>query len=77
MKHWLASKVSIVVVPRERFSIARRSLEHLIENTHAGFEMVYVDGGSPPRASAGESGGACTAAAHSNLNAIRAYSFVC
>jgi len=48
MKHWLASKVTIVVVPRERFSVARRSLEHLIENTPAGFEMVYVDGGSPP-----------------------------
>jgi len=42
------AKATIVVVPRERFSIAKRSLESLIENTPAGFEMVYVDGGSPP-----------------------------
>lgn len=42
------AKVTVVVVPRERFSLARRSLENLIENTPAGFDMVYVDGGSPP-----------------------------
>ena len=42
------AKVTVVVVPRERFSVARRSLESLIANTPAGFDMVYVDGGSPP-----------------------------
>lgn len=42
------AKVTVVVVPRERFSLARRSLESLIENTAPGFDMVYVDGGSPP-----------------------------
>jgi len=42
------SKVTVVVVPRERFSSAKRSLESLFENTPAGFDLVYVDGGSPP-----------------------------
>ena len=41
------AKATVVVVPRERFSVARRSLESLIEHT-LGCDMVYVDGGSPP-----------------------------
>ncbi|HUO44245.1 MAG TPA: glycosyltransferase [Burkholderiales bacterium] len=42
------AKVTVVVVPRERFSIARRSLESLIANSPPGLNLVYVDGGSPP-----------------------------
>lgn len=40
--------VTIVVVPRERFSHAQRSLEALYRNTAYPFELVYVDGNSPP-----------------------------
>jgi GT2 family glycosyltransferase len=39
--------VTIVVVPRERFSYCRTSLECLYANTHLPFHLVYVDGGSP------------------------------
>lgn len=39
--------VTIVVVPRERFSYAKPSLESLYENTTVPFELVYVDGNSP------------------------------
>jgi GT2 family glycosyltransferase len=39
--------VTIVVVPRERFSYSRTSLECLYANTHSPFRLVYVDGGSP------------------------------
>jgi GT2 family glycosyltransferase len=39
--------VTVVVVPRERFSYARRSLESLHRNTDYPFELVYVDGNSP------------------------------
>jgi glycosyltransferase involved in cell wall biosynthesis len=42
-----AARVTIVVVPRERFSFARTSLESLLANTHTPFELIYVDGGSP------------------------------
>jgi GT2 family glycosyltransferase len=37
-----------VVVPRERFSITRASLESVYEHTDISFRLVYVDGGSPP-----------------------------
>jgi GT2 family glycosyltransferase len=40
-------QVTIVVVPRERFSITRRALEALYANTSEPFRLVYVDGGSP------------------------------
>jgi len=40
-------RVTIVVVPRERFSSARESLESVFENTQPPFELVYVDAGSP------------------------------
>lgn len=43
-----AGDVTIVVIPRERFSIARESLESLYANTPPGFRLVYVDGHSPP-----------------------------
>jgi GT2 family glycosyltransferase len=39
--------VTIVVVPRERFSLAERSLESLYEHTAHPFSLVYVDGRSP------------------------------
>jgi GT2 family glycosyltransferase len=42
-------KVTIVVVPRERFSYTERSLESIYANTQPPFSLVYVDGGSPPR----------------------------
>jgi GT2 family glycosyltransferase len=41
-------QVTIVVVPRERFSVSLRSLTTLIGCTDEPYELVYVDGGSPP-----------------------------
>lgn len=44
-----APKVTIVVVPRERFSVSLRSLTTLVRCTEdVDHELVYVDGGSPP-----------------------------
>jgi len=40
-------KVTIVAVPRERFSLAQRSLESIYEHTKCPFKLVYVDGKSP------------------------------
>ena len=40
-------KVTIVVVPRERFSCTQRSLESIVRETREPYELVYVDGGSP------------------------------
>jgi len=42
-------QATVVVVPRERFSFASASLESIFENTSPPFELVYVDGASPPR----------------------------
>ena len=42
-------QVTIVVVPRERFSLTRESLESIYENTKIPFKLVYVDGGSPAK----------------------------
>jgi GT2 family glycosyltransferase len=39
--------VTIVVVPRERFSFAQRSLINIYENTDFPFDLIYVDAGSP------------------------------
>ncbi|MEM6598811.1 MAG: glycosyltransferase [Cyanobacteria bacterium P01_D01_bin.36] len=39
--------ITIVVVPRERFSYAQLSLESLYENTTIPFDLVYIDGNSP------------------------------
>jgi GT2 family glycosyltransferase len=39
--------VSVVVVPRERFSKSEAALENLLARTPEPFELVYVDGGSP------------------------------
>ncbi|MBE9053375.1 glycosyltransferase family 2 protein [Nostocales cyanobacterium LEGE 11386] len=41
-------QVTIIVVPRERFSCTRESLESIYENTNYPFNLVYVDGNSPP-----------------------------
>ncbi|ABW31310.1 glycosyltransferase family 2 protein [Acaryochloris marina] len=40
-------KVTIIVVPRERFQFARESLESLFENTFVPFKLIYVDNNSP------------------------------
>jgi GT2 family glycosyltransferase len=42
-----APKVTLVVVPRERFSFTMTSLENIYEMTDIPFNLVYVDGGSP------------------------------
>ncbi|BAY22417.1 putative glycosyl transferase [Calothrix sp. NIES-2100] len=39
--------VTIVVVPRERFSYSRESLESIYEHTQYPFNLIYVDGNSP------------------------------
>jgi len=41
--------VTVVVVPRERFSCTRRSLESIYENTTMPFKLIYVDGNSPAK----------------------------
>ncbi|MEO1144522.1 MAG: glycosyltransferase [Cyanobacteria bacterium J06638_22] len=40
--------VTIVVSPRERFSFTQKSLDSLYEHTQIPFNLVYVDGNSPP-----------------------------
>jgi GT2 family glycosyltransferase len=42
-----SSKTSIVVVPREQFSVAARSLESILAHTAEAYELIYVDGNSP------------------------------
>jgi GT2 family glycosyltransferase len=44
-----SSDVTIVVVPRERFSYTARSLESIYEHADLPFSLIYVDGGSPAR----------------------------
>lgn len=39
--------ITIIVVPRERFSYTRESLESIYEHTETPFKLIYVDGGSP------------------------------
>jgi len=41
------AQVTLVVVPRERFSCTAESLESLYAHTSVPFELVYVDGNSP------------------------------
>jgi len=45
-------KVTIVVVPRERFSGAKTSLDSIYAHTSIPFNLVYIDGNSPKRVSA-------------------------
>lgn len=42
-------QVTIVVVPRERFSCSSESLESIYEYTKIPFKLVYVDGNSPKK----------------------------
>jgi GT2 family glycosyltransferase len=42
-------QITIVVVPRERFSCTQESLESIYEHTKIPFKLVYVDGNSPAR----------------------------
>jgi GT2 family glycosyltransferase len=44
-----APDVTIAVVPRERFSKSAAALENLLARTPPPFELIYVDGGSPPK----------------------------
>ncbi|WP_370623413.1 glycosyltransferase family 2 protein [cf. Phormidesmis sp. LEGE 11477] len=44
----ISAQVTIVVVPRERFSCTETSLQSIYEHTKIPFELVYVDGNSPP-----------------------------
>jgi hypothetical protein len=39
--------VTLVVVPRERFSCTQESLESIYANTDIPFKLIYVDGNSP------------------------------
>ncbi len=39
---------TIVVVPRERFSMAKTSLLDLLEKSSGEFPLIYLDGNSPP-----------------------------
>lgn len=41
------SIVTLIVVPRERFSSTRESLESIYEHTDIPFKLIYVDGASP------------------------------
>jgi hypothetical protein len=41
--------VTIIVVPRERFSHSERSLANIYENTSCPFNLTYVSAGAPPR----------------------------
>ena len=43
----IAERVSLCVVPRERWSLSVRSLRQVLEHVPADVELVYVDGGSP------------------------------
>jgi GT2 family glycosyltransferase len=40
--------VTIVVVPRDHFSDTRESLESIYAHSDTDFELIYVDGNSPP-----------------------------
>lgn len=39
--------VTLVVTPREKWSVCQRSLESMLEHTPQPYAMVWVDGGSP------------------------------
>jgi GT2 family glycosyltransferase len=43
----MAELATIIVVPRQRFSVTARTLEALHAATPSPFNLVYVDGGSP------------------------------
>jgi len=39
--------ITLIVVPRDRFSMAREALESLYANTRGEFSLIYVDGHAP------------------------------
>jgi GT2 family glycosyltransferase len=41
------TKVTLIVVPRERFSYTKKSLENIYQNTNLPFNLIYVDVNSP------------------------------
>lgn len=41
--------VTLIIVPRERFSLSLSSLHNILENNAIPFSLVYVDGGSPAK----------------------------
>ncbi|MBF2098375.1 MAG: glycosyltransferase [Gloeomargaritaceae cyanobacterium C42_A2020_066] len=41
-------QVTLIVVPRERFSLTEASLANLYQKTDYPFDLVYIDGNSPP-----------------------------
>jgi glycosyltransferase involved in cell wall biosynthesis len=41
------ARATVIVTPRERFGLARQSLQSLFEHTEAPFDLVYVDAGTP------------------------------
>jgi GT2 family glycosyltransferase len=51
MELWVMMEpiVTIVVVPRERFSCTQESLESIYEYTDFPFKLIYVDGNSPAK----------------------------
>lgn len=40
-------QVTLIIVPRERFSLTVASLENIYQNTNYPFKLIYVDGNSP------------------------------
>jgi GT2 family glycosyltransferase len=48
----MKARATIVVVPRDHFGDTEESLESLFENTEAPFDLVVVDGASPPATAA-------------------------
>ncbi|MEO1375329.1 MAG: glycosyltransferase, partial [Cyanobacteria bacterium J06635_10] len=42
-------QVTLVIVPRERFSCTQQSLESIYEHTTFPFKLIYVDGNSPAK----------------------------
>lgn len=49
MKSISEPQVTIIVVPRERFSCTQQSLESIYEHTKIPFKLIYVDGNSPAK----------------------------
>jgi GT2 family glycosyltransferase len=37
------TKVTLIIVPRERFSYTQKSLENIYQNTNLSFKLIYVD----------------------------------
>lgn len=42
------TQITLIITQRERFSYTQPSLESIYQNTHHSFDLIYVDGNSPP-----------------------------